>query len=137
MGLVYAEIILKNSGDNVRLHERLIAEKQVRMTVVNALVDTGCGTLVINEEVRKQLGLSITGLRGTTLADGARHICQQTEPVEVRWKDRSMTCQALVMPGVDTVLLGVIPLEDMDLMVNPAGYELIGAHGDEVMCTIL
>jgi hypothetical protein len=34
------------------------------------------------------------------------------------------------------VLLGAIPLEDMDLIVDPAGRELRGAHGDEVVCLV-
>jgi hypothetical protein len=34
------------------------------------------------------------------------------------------------------VLLGAIPLEDMDLIVNPAKGELVGAHGDEVVCLV-
>jgi hypothetical protein len=43
---------------------------------------------------------------------------------------------ALVMPGDGDVLLGAIPLEDMDLIVHPASQELRGAHGDEVVCLL-
>jgi hypothetical protein len=42
-----------------------------------------------------------------------------------------------VLPGAEEVLLGAIPLEDMDLIVNPARQELTGAHGDEVVCLIM
>jgi clan AA aspartic protease len=136
MGIVYAEITLKNAGDSVRVKEGLITEKEIRVTTVRAMVDTGCGTLVISEEVRDTLGLAIEGLRNATLAGGARQVCQVTEPVRVHWKDRSTTCPALVLPGGKDVLLGAIPLEDMDLMVNPAGQELTGAHGDEVLCML-
>jgi clan AA aspartic protease len=136
MGLVYAEITLKNAGDVARVQYGHITEREIRSTTVTAMVDTGCGTLVINEEVRKTLGLAIEGLRSGTLAGGVRQVCQLTEPVRVYWKDRSMTCQALVLPGGGDVLLGAIPLEDMDLMINPAQQELTGAHGDEVLCMI-
>ena len=37
------------------------------------------------------------------------------------------------MPGTEEVLLGVIPLEDMDLMVDPKKEELIERHGDKQM----
>jgi hypothetical protein len=43
---------------------------------------------------------------------------------------------ALLLPGAEEVLLGAIPLEDMDLVVDPAVRELKGAHGDEVVCLI-
>jgi hypothetical protein len=37
----------------------------------------------------------------------------------------------LVVSGDGKILLGAIPLEDMDLMVDPVRQELTGAHGDE------
>jgi predicted aspartyl protease len=146
MGTVYANITLKNAGDVSAFERRNLQTGKVRQTTVRALVDTGSGTLVINENIRKKLGLSIRGLRRTTLANGEHAVCQITEPVEIHWNDRTTVCHALVAPdAVDVceanskattvahVLLGVIPLEDMDLIVNPTGQELIGAHGDEVI----
>jgi hypothetical protein len=41
-----------------------------------------------------------------------------------------MTCRPLVIPNATEVLLGAIPLEDMDLMVDPVGQKLVGRHGD-------
>ncbi|MDR1902076.1 MAG: aspartyl protease family protein [Treponema sp.] len=136
MGTVYAEITLKNAVDVAGVQRGYITEKEVRTATVQALVDTGCGTLVISEDICKTLGLTIRGLRNGTLAGGTRQVCQLTEPVEVRWKNRSMTCQALVLPNGEDILLGAIPLEDMDLIVNPAQRELIGAHGDEAPCLL-
>ncbi|MDR0760933.1 MAG: retroviral-like aspartic protease family protein [Treponema sp.] len=136
MGTVYAEITLKNSGDIIKARDGIIPEKEVRRTFVRALVDTGAGTLVINEAVRRQLGLEIRGLRSAELADGAKQICRVTEPVEIQWKDRDTTCRALVLPDAGDVLLGAIPLEDMDLIIDPARRELTGAHGDEVVCLV-
>jgi clan AA aspartic protease len=104
--------------------------------MVRALVDTGAGTLVINEDVRRQLSLEIKGSRGAYLADGLHQICRVTEPVEIHWKDRKTACPALLLPGAEEVLLGAIPLEDMDLVVDPACRELRGAHGDDVVCLI-
>jgi hypothetical protein len=42
-----------------------------------------------------------------------------------------MTCRPWVVPGAKEVLLGAIPLEDMDLMVDPVRQQLVGVHGDE------
>jgi clan AA aspartic protease len=136
MGTVYAEITLKNAGDVSGVRRGYIKEEKVCAATVQALVDTGCGSLVINEEVRKTLGLAIEGSRGATLADGTRQVYQVTEPVKIHWKNRQTACPAIVLPGADDVLLGAIPLEDMDLIVNPALQELTGAHGDEVLSLV-
>jgi clan AA aspartic protease len=103
---------------------------------VRALVDTGAGTLVINEEIRQKLGLGIKGLQRGTLADGASETYQVTEPVDIHWNDRETTCRAIVIPGADSILLGAIPLEDMDLIVDPKRRQLVGAHGNEVVCLL-
>jgi clan AA aspartic protease len=136
MGTVYAEITLKNAGDSIKARDRIIPEKKVRGTTVRVLAGTGSGTLVINEAVRRQLGLETEGLRSAELADGAKQIYHVTEPVKIQWKDRDTVCRALVLPGAGDILLGAIPLEDMDLIVDPARQELKGAHGDEVVCLV-
>jgi clan AA aspartic protease len=136
MGIVYSEIILKNAGDIAMVDRGIITEKEVRTVAVRAMVDTGAGTLVINEEIRDKLGLSTKALRRTALTDGVSKIYQVTEPVEIQWEDRDTTCKAVVIPGADKVLLCAIPLEDMDLIVDPARQQLVGAHGDEVVCML-
>ncbi|MDR3114254.1 MAG: aspartyl protease family protein [Treponema sp.] len=136
MGRVYAEITLQNAGDRIKAREGMPGGAKVRETTVRALVDTGVRTLVINEAVRQHVGLEIEGLRRAEPADGAGQVYQITEPVEVRWKNRDTVCRALVLPGAEEMLLGVIPLEDMDLMVDPGTRELKGAHGDEVVCLV-
>ena len=136
MGFVYTDIILKNSGDISHFKRGSMAEKEIRTLSVTALVDTGSGTLVISDDIRKKLGLEIEGLRGITVAGGIKQTCQVTEPVHIQWKNRDTACRAIVLPGEGEVLLGAIPLEDMDLVVNPVKQELVGAHGDEIVCYV-
>jgi clan AA aspartic protease len=136
MGLVHAEITLKNIRDKIKAEEGYIKEPEIRQTTVQAVVDTGAMTLVINEQLRQQLGLGIVGAKQATLADNTKRTVKIAEPVEVHWKNRSMTCQPWVV-GAGRILLGAIPLENMDLMVDPAGQELIGAHGDEEVGLLL
>ncbi|GHV94649.1 hypothetical protein AGMMS50293_09690 [Spirochaetia bacterium] len=135
MGRVVAEITLTNVKDDVRVQDGV--RSAVRQVTVNAVVDTGAGTLVITEDLRQQLGLEIEGKRRTHFANGEKTECGVTEGVNIRWKDRDCICRAVVIPGAQFVLLGAIPLEDMDLIVNPAKQELVGAHGDEVVCMAL
>ena len=137
MGIVRTQITLRNAGDVSYARRGDIQEKDVRQVTLNAMVDTGAGTLVINEEVCAQLGLEIQGLRRATFGNAAREICKVTEPVEITWEKRFCNCSALVVKDANEVLLGAIPLEDMDLIVNPAEQKLVGAHGDEVVCLVM
>ncbi|MDR0448682.1 MAG: clan AA aspartic protease [Treponema sp.] len=133
MGLVRTSITLKNVADAIKAEAGLIQEPEIRQTTIDALVDTGAWTLVINEAVRKQLGVGITRTDTGTLADGTASKYNIVGPLEVRWKNRSAICEALVLPDAEEVLLGAIPLEAMDLMVNPTKQEVAGVHGDQVI----
>jgi clan AA aspartic protease len=109
----------------------IIKEAEVRQVTVNAVVDTGAGPLVINEALRQQLGLRVLRSSTVTVAGNEKSACAIIEPVTIRWKDRETTCRALLLPNEKETLLGVIPLEDMDLLVNPVDRCLAGAHGNE------
>ena len=137
MGMVQAEITLKNVFDVASAERGMIKESEIRQKTLTALVDTGAITIVINEEIRQNLGLEIKGSRPILLADGSTHNCSVTEPVDIHWKNRDTTCRALVMANSKYVLLGALPLEDMDLIVHPFKQELTGAHGDEVLGLVL
>jgi clan AA aspartic protease len=126
MGIIQTEITLKNAKDET-----------IAPATVTAIVDTGSLNLVITEELRQKLGLGIVGEKTAHIANGQRVACKRTEAVEVQWKDRDTVVHALVIPGAEKVLLGAIPLEDMDLMVNPVSQELVGIHGDKVEYLVL
>jgi clan AA aspartic protease len=132
LGEVRTEITLVNIGDAVKARDGIIPKSEVRQLTVNAVVDTGAWTLVINEETREKLGLVVEKTAETGVAGGGTIPGGVTEYVEVRWKDRNTACEALVLPGEEDVLMGAYPLEGMDLMVNPKKQEVVGAHGDKV-----
>jgi len=136
MGLVQEEITLKNVRDKMKAEEGYIKEFEIRQTTVQAVVDTGAMNLVINEQLRQQLGLGVVGERQATLADNTKRTIKIAEAVEVHWKNRSMTCQPWVV-SAGKILLGAIPLENMDLMVDPHHQKLVGVHGDEEVCILL
>jgi clan AA aspartic protease len=136
MGTVYADITIKNAGDIEFYRRGFRKEEDIRSLTVTAKVDTGAPTIVINEELVEKLGLSILEERRARMADGRWVTSKRTDGVEIHWKDRSTLCQAMVIPGAVNVLLGVIPLEWMDLIVDPLKEELVGAHGDEVVLEV-
>jgi hypothetical protein len=131
MGTVCDEITLKNAGDVIMEKRGLIKESEVRQTTIQVVADTGADTLIINEAVRAALGLRIEGPAEAWLADGANHGCQVTEPGDVQWKDRVMTCRPWLLANAPEVLLGAIPLEDMDITVDCKRRCLAGVHGDQ------
>lgn len=91
---------------------------------VTALADTGALHLCIPDHVRLQLGLDIGHLnREVTTADGRQQLCPYVGPVEVNFEDRICYVGALVLG--DEVLLGAVPMEDMDLVVVPRDQTLI------------
>ena len=133
MSVVYTEITLKNAIDAGNARQSIISEQEIRQMTVQALVDSGAWTLVINEDTREKLGLEIVDSDLGTLADGTKGIYDVAGPIEVIWKNRRTICVALVLPDADEVLLGAIPLEALDLMIHPRLEEVVGAHGDQVI----
>jgi len=139
MSVVSTEITLKNEIDSAFAEKGYIKEDEIRQMTVQAIVDTGAWTMVINEKIREKLGLRDKGFGEANLADGQKAYYPMAGPLEVWWKNRHMICEALVMPdasptfqvGAD-VLLGAMVLEHMDLTINPK-RELVGVHGDKEM----
>jgi hypothetical protein len=124
------EITLENPADASNARHGIIKESEVRRFTVDALVDTGAWTLVINEATRAKLGLDILGPSTSEVANGVMESGFLTEPVTIYWQDRFTACTAFVLANETEVLFGALPLEGMDLMVYPKGEKLIGAHGD-------
>lgn len=125
MGLVYAEVELINGGDLEMARRNIIGEDEVKRMRVNALVDTGSIMLCINENIQEQLQLSVVETRKAQMANGAIVEYEVVAPVELRFKNRRTSCQAIVLTGNSEVLLGAIPLEDMDVLIHPQRQELI------------
>jgi predicted aspartyl protease len=125
------EITLENPVDASNAVEGIIKETEVRHSMVNALVDTGAWTLVINEETRAKLGLRVLYTGTSEVANGVVETGSVTEGVNIHWKNRQTVCNAFVLPHETEVLFGALPLEGMDLLVDPKLERIIGAHGDQ------
>jgi clan AA aspartic protease len=115
MGVTYADLTLAN----------VFTRKTV---AVRALVDTGTSRLIVTPEIAAALGYDPQELavKYVNLADGRRLEAPHIEGVRIQFQDRRCTMDAVVLPG-DECLLGFIPLEDMDLVVDPLNERLVGA----------
>jgi clan AA aspartic protease len=106
MGLVHAKLTLLNPR-----------RPDLQPVEVTALADSGAIHLCIPAHVQIQLGLEEVEKKEATLADSTRKLVPYVGPVELRFKNRIGFAGALVMG--DEVLLGAIPMEDMDLVIVP------------------
>ena len=82
------------------------------------LVDSGTIMLSINESIKIQLDLPILDKQVGELADGTQKIFDIVGQVDIRFKNRQTTVRAVVIPGDTEPLLGAIPMEDMDVMID-------------------
>ncbi len=107
MGYVHAEIELANPR-----------EPGLETISADALVDTGALMLCLPEHIKVQLNLEEAEKREVTTADGKKQLVSYVGPVQVRFQNRSCFVGALVLG--DQVLLGAVPMEDMDLVISPS-----------------
>lgn len=112
MGATYAELKITN----------LFNKQSVK---VNALVDTGATFMCVTEEEALQLGFDIeeVATHVVTLADGRQIKVPRIAPIEIEFGNRSYVTEALVLGNEP--LMGVLPLEAMDLMVDPLRQQLV------------
>jgi len=107
MGLVYAEIKLSNP-----------VEPLLNSIKINALVDSGALHLCIPKHLALQLKLTPLEEREVTLADGSRQLIPYAGPVKVNFSNRTAFVGVMILG--DEVLLGAIPMEDLDVVIHPA-----------------
>ena len=112
MGIVYQHIRISNA-----------AKPQLEEIDAKALVDSGAIDLCIPRHVAIQLKLDAIEQREVTYADGRKEAVDYVGPVKVECFGRHAFTGAMVMG--DVVLLGAIPMESMDLLVDPRRLQLI------------
>ncbi len=137
MGLTYVNVTLKNSTEVGMHRKNLLSEEEVKTITINCLVDTGAMTMIINDEIREALGLPIIGERLSQMADGRKIILPLAGPIDIWYEDRLCTTNAIVMPDDNDPLLGVIPLEEMDLWIHPGTNKLTPIHPGEGVVMIV
>jgi hypothetical protein len=131
MGTVIEQITLTNCREEGQANDGFIPKSQVKTLTVNAVVDTGADTMVINDKLCKALDLKTEGQSWARMVGQNKIGYERSEPVRIQWHDRQSVCSAYVIADSDDILLGAIPLEDMDLMVHPKERRLVGIHGDK------
>ena len=112
MGTIYARIRLSN-----------LLRDDLQPVEIDALVDSGAVNLCLPDIVRRELGLEIARKRVVEMADGSFVEVGVVEPVTIKFENRTTTTTAMVLGN--EVLLGAIPMQDMDVMIDPRNERLI------------
>ncbi|QFY43283.1 clan AA aspartic protease [Candidatus Methylospira mobilis] len=106
MGHIFANIELSNPR-----------KPELRPLAVTALADTGALMLCLPEDIALQLDLQTESLREVTVADGRSMTVPYVGPVKASFENRMCFVGTLLMG--DEVLLGAVPMQDMDLQLSP------------------
>lgn len=123
--MIYAEIELKNYEDLTFVKRSMIGQEEVRQIRVNMLVDSGSYYLVINENIQAVLQLPVLRKERFRLANDRAEEHAIVGPVQVKFVDKTASCDAILLPGDCEPLLGAIPMEALDVLIHPQRQELI------------
>jgi len=135
MGRVLTEATVESLQDLLKVEIGILPPGDVRrITVPDALVDTGATLLSLPTRLIRQLGLRKTGSKRVTSSVGLTQ-ADLYEAVRLTIQGRTCTMDVIEVPDNVPVLIGQIPLEHLDLVIDTRSRTLIGnpAHGGEHM----
>jgi clan AA aspartic protease len=124
MAKIMQKIKLSNSHDEENVRRGLSRPDEVRWLEIDALVDTGATMLMLPADVIDRLGLPTAGHRNVRYADGRLEEVPWVGGIKLTILGRDMFTDALVAAAGTTPLIGQIPLEELDLLVDPKSREL-------------
>ena len=133
MGRVTTEATLESLKDLWFAHKGIIPEDQVRrVTVPDALVDSGATLLSLPTRIIKELGLEPVSQRRFLSSVGPGEATMY-EAVRLTIRGRDCTMDVLEVPDGVPVLIGQLPLVHLDFVIDMKAHTLIGnpAHGGE------
>jgi clan AA aspartic protease len=120
MGIFEVETKIRN------WQNRFVSESERGEDVTcQALVDTGAVELCLPSELVDRLKLVEVGRVRVETADGGLHTYRLVGMAELEVQGRTCRVQAIEMPRGSRVLLGAIPLEEMDWHVSPRERRLL------------
>ena len=135
MGRVLVTARIENMEDLLAVRLGVKTPDQVRfIEVTDALVDTGASTLSLPSRMIAHLGLDFVRSQRMRSAMGSGQT-QVYGTARLTIQGRACPTDVLEVPDDCPVLIGQIPLEAMDWVVDLTGRQLIGnpAHGGELI----
>lgn len=117
MRMIYADITLRNANEMALVKKGVMHESEVKSIAVNAMCDSGAFMLAVPEHIATQLDLPEVESREFRMADGSAAKLPVVGPVWINFKNRQTICFAVATRDSE-VLLGAIPMEDMDVVLD-------------------
>jgi clan AA aspartic protease len=133
MGRVLTEAKIENFGDLWASEHGHIPDSKVRcITIPDALVDTGATLISLPKKIIEQLGLTPVATKRVLSSSGPSEATLYAA-VRLTIQGRSCTMDVMEVPDGVPALIGQLPLEHLDLVIDMRSHSLIGnpAHGGE------
>ncbi len=133
MGKALVTVRVENLEDLYKVDQGAIRPEEVRhVEVDDALVDTGATMLSMPARLIRQLGLKPLRVRQARTSAGIVSV-RVHGTVRLTIQGRECPSDVTEVPDDCPVLVGQVPLELLDFVVDPSGQRLIGnpAHGGE------
>lgn len=124
MGEVVVDLKLENSTDRELVKRGLMKEEDVRALAASAVVDSGARMLMLPQDIVERLGLREVGKAIVTYADERKEERPMAGTVTVYVGERVARVDCVVSPPAAEILLGQVPLEIMDLLIDCAQQRL-------------
>ena len=138
MGRTMVQIKVENAGDLTGVKRGYITFDKIRHIEAEALVDTGASTLCLPPEMVKALGLSLIDTKRVKTGAGEKNL-NVYETVQLTILGRTCRVDVFEIPHGIQPLVGYIPLEWLDLVVDPKKGKVTPnpEHGDEMILDLL
>lgn len=124
MGKIYTDVLIENGIDVYRAQGD--GAPETRRVSVRALVDTGTTALLIAADMARSLGLRTMRRDRYELADGSMYEGEVVGPARVTVEGRSFFYEVGLLPDGAEPLLGVVALEQLDLILDPKTRRVVG-----------
>ena len=133
MGRVLTQATIENLEDIWASKRGLINSDRIRrIDVDDAIVDSGATLLSIPARLVRELGLEKTASKRVTSSTGPGE-ADVYSAVRLTIRGRSCTMDVMEVPDNVPVLIGQLPLEHLDFVIDMRKHELTGNpdHGGE------
>jgi len=125
MGQIRTSIELVNPTDVELARRSLLDPEDIRCIAVSALVDTGTMHMAINENIQEYLQIPVIGHKRVEMANGQIREYPLVGPLTIRCKGETSNCNAVVLPEDSEPLLGAIPMEEMNFIIDTQRLEVV------------
>lgn len=138
MGKTKVVAKIENHFDVMLARKGMKKQEEIRSIEIEALIDTGATTVCLPGRMIEELGLEEVGKRKVNMATGKNEITVYG-PVQLTIQGRECRVDVFELSGDVQPLIGYVPLEWLDLLVDPKNGRLVPnpEHGDELVLDLL